>query len=109
MDPKRSIDFTGRGALAFPNLGPMVLWFAGEAPGYDWALVALKVYGTTATGSLTLFPTGEKSRRVVSMFHDKDTRDDGRPPGAKPPRTAVPEIGEISVSPPPEVQPVPAP
>lgn len=104
VDPKKSIDLSARGTLAFPNLGPMVLWYAGEVPGHDWALVALKVYGNTATGSLTLFPTGEKAKRVVSMFHDRDTRDDGRTGAVAPPRPAVPEIGEIHTAPPPEVQ-----
>jgi len=109
VDPGRSIDFAGQGSFAFPNLGPVILAFSGEAPGYDWVVLALKVYGTRATGSLTLFPSGEPARKTVSLFYDRDTRDD-RPPvprksHKKPP---LPSVGEVKTAPAPEV-PVPPP
>lgn len=82
----------------------MVLSYSGEAPGYDWALVALKLYGTSATGSLTLFPAGEKVHKVVSLLWDADTRNDKpwkEKKGTPPPKP--PEVGDIRTEPKPEV------
>jgi len=108
VDPGRDIDFSAQGTFAYPNLGPVILAYSGEAPGHDWVVLALKVYGTRATGSLTLFPTGEPARKVVSLFYDRDTRDDLPPAPRKPrKRPAAPTVGKVQTSPLPEVPPAP--
>jgi hypothetical protein len=38
--------------------------------------VTLKIYGTTATGVMAVFPEGQPTRKVISNFYDRDTRDD---------------------------------
>ena len=75
-DLGRKLTLTGRGTLAFPNLGPVVFSFAGPLPGYDWVSVSLKIYGTTATGVMAVFPEGEPTRKVISNFYDRNTADD---------------------------------
>jgi hypothetical protein len=75
-DPGRKLVLAGTGSLEFPNLGPIILTFAGPLPGYDWVSVTLKIYGTTATGVMAVFPEGQPTRKVVSNFYDRDTRDD---------------------------------
>jgi hypothetical protein len=104
LDSSQSIEFIGRGSIVFPNLGPMVLTYSGEAPGHDWVVLALKVYGTRATGSLTLFPEGEPVRKLVSLLYDKDTRND-RPPGTRRSRKAIPppSVSGLQTAPTPEV------
>lgn len=110
VDPGRSVDFSGRGTFSFPNLGPVILAFSGQAPGYDWVILALKVYGTRATGSLTLFPEGDPARKVVSLFYDRDTRND-RPPAPRGPRKKAPPptMGDVRIAPKPEIPSVPPP
>ncbi|MEW6756719.1 MAG: hypothetical protein AB1347_00720 [Acidobacteriota bacterium] len=111
LDAGKGLDLRGKGELAFPNLGPVVFAVSGEFPGYDWVSATLKIYGTTATGYLAAFPSGEKVRKVTSNFFDRNTRDDlpkprkgGRalpsqasPPPPKPP---PPSVGEIRATPP---------
>ncbi len=107
LDKGRSIDLEARGTLNFPNLGPIVLSYAGKAPGYDWVSLALKIYGTRATGSMTLFPEGEPVRKIVSLFYDKDTRDD-KPSLEKARRKPrPPKVEGLKVEPPTEVPSVP--
>ncbi len=104
QDTGRALDLSGRGTFAFPSLGPLILSYSGEAPGYDWVVLALKIYGTRATASLTVFPAGEPVRKVVSTFYDRDTRDDA-PPGPRRPRPKgpAPTLGPVETAPPPEV------
>lgn len=102
VDRWKKIDFSARGTLSFPNLGPMVLSYSGEASGYDWAILALKLYGTSATGSLTLFPAGERVHKVVSLFWDRDTRNDTSRNGKRR-QTPPPSVGEIRTGPKPEI------
>ncbi len=78
-DPVRKLDVSGRGTLAFPNLGPIIFSYAGPMPGYDWITLTLKIYGTRATGLLAVFPEGQPTRKTVSNFYDRDTRDDVPP------------------------------
>ncbi len=110
VDKGRSLDIKARGTLSFPNLGPMVLSYSGQAPGYDWVSLALKIYGTRATGALALFPEGEPARKIISAFYDRDTRDD-KPPAAKTKtRPKIPRVEGLQVSPPGEIPaPPPAP
>ena len=75
-DKQKKLDVTGTGTLHFPSLGPIIFSFSGPAPGYDWISVSLKIYGTTATGYLAAFPEGEKVKKVVSNFYDRNTEDD---------------------------------
>lgn len=105
VDRWKKLDFSARGTLAFPNLGPMVLSYSGEAAGYDWAVLALKLYGTSATGSLTLLPEGEEVHKIVSLLWDKDTRND-KPWEEKRRPAPAPKVGEIRTEPKPEI-PVP--
>ncbi len=84
-DPARKLDLTGRGTVAFPNLGPIVFSYAGPMPGYDWVSLTLKIYGTRATGLMAVFPEGQPTRKAVSNFYDRDTRDDV-PPAPRPPK-----------------------
>jgi hypothetical protein len=75
-DTAKNLDVMGTGRLAFPNLGPVVFFFAGSAPGYDWVSISVKIYGTRASGYLAAFPEGLPVRKVVSNFYDRNTRDD---------------------------------
>ncbi len=112
-DTAKKLDVSGRGTLAFPNLGPLIFSYAGPAPGYDWVSISLKIYGTTATGYLAAFPEGAPVRKVVSNFYDKDTRNDA--PGYVAPKrkqAPPPEIKDINPRPsevPSAPQPAPAP
>jgi hypothetical protein len=102
VDKGRSLDLEARGTLSFPNLGPVVLSYSGQAPGYDWVSLALKIYGTRATGALVLFPEGEPARKIVSAFYDRDTADD-RPPDEKAKRKPKPpKVEGLRVAPPSE-------
>ena len=95
-DPGRKLTLTGRGTLAFPNLGPVVFSFAGPLPGYDWVSVSLKIYGTTATGVMAVFPEGEPTRKVVSNFYDRNTADDVPKARKAPPRNPSPPRSKAS-------------
>jgi hypothetical protein len=98
-DKGKKLDVSGRGRLEFPNLGPVVLTFAGSLPGYDWVSLSVKIYGITATGYLAAFPEGTPVRKVVSNFYDRDTRND-RPPEIKTkPKPKKPEVLEINPKP----------
>lgn len=95
-DKQKKLDITGRGSLHFPSLGPIIFSYAGPAEGYDWVSLSLKIYGTTATGSMAAFPEGVKVRKIVSNFYDRNTEDDW--PRAKAPKkkpAPPPEIGTI--------------
>jgi hypothetical protein len=95
-DKQKKLDLTGKGELHFPSMGPIVFSFAGPLEGYDWVSVSLKIYGTTATGSMAAYPAGEKVRKVVSNFYDRNTEDDWpqpKPPKKKP--APPPEVGTI--------------
>lgn len=97
-DRDHRLDLTGRGALAFPNLGPVIFTFAGSLPGYDWVSISLKIYHTSATGYLAAFPEGTAVRKVVSNFYDRNTRDDREEPPApkrRPEHPKPPEVGPI--------------
>ncbi len=107
LDRGRSIDIEARGALNFPNLGPIVLSYAGKAPGYDWVSLALKIYGTRATGSMTIFPEGEPVRKIVSLFYDKDTRDDKPSYERTKRKPQPPKVEGLKVEPPVEIPAVP--
>jgi|WetSurMetagenome_2_1015567.scaffolds.fasta_scaffold04119_3 hypothetical protein len=103
-DPIRNLALAGKGTLEFPNMGPIILSYAGPMPGYDWVSVSLKIYGTTATGLLAVFPEGEPTRKYVSNFYDKDMRDDVPKPKARPkappaPQAPLPKIEGISPAP----------
>ena len=95
-DKQKNLDVTGKGELHFPSMGPIVFSFAGPLEGYDWVSVSLKIYGTTATGSMAAYPAGEKVRKLVSNFYDRNTEDDW--PRAKAPKkkpAPPPEVGTI--------------
>ncbi len=100
-DPIRKLTVAGKGTLEFPNMGPIILSFAGPMPGYDWVSLSLKIYGTTATGLMAVFPEGEPTRKFVSNFYDKDTRDDVPKPKPKPkaPPAPMPKIEGINPAP----------
>jgi hypothetical protein len=91
-DPIRNLALAGKGTLEFPNMGPIILSYAGPMPGYDWVSVSLKIYGTTATGLLAVFPEGEPTRKYVSNFYDRDMRDDVPKPKTKPKPKPVPQV-----------------
>mgnify|MGYP001592957268 CR=1 FL=1 len=104
-DPGRRLVLAGTGSLAFPNLGPIIFSFAGPLPGYDWVSVSLKIYGTTATGVMAVFPEGEPTRKIVSNFYDRNTLDDvpkarkahARRPKPQPPK--APKVEGIAPNP----------
>jgi hypothetical protein len=108
-DTAKDLDVMGTGRLAFPNLGPVVFFFAGSAPGYDWVSISVKIYGTRATGYLAAFPEGLPVRKVVSNFYDRNTRNDKPEPDrkrrreAKPPKVEGirPHGSEVPLPPPP--------
>jgi len=87
-DSQKKLDVTGTGTLYFPSLGPIIFSYSGPVEGYDWVSVSLKIYGTSATGSLAAFPEGERVRKVVSNFYDRNTEDDS--PEHKPRRKPSP-------------------
>ena len=95
-DKQKKLDISGTGSLHFPALGPIIFSFSGPAEGYDWVSVSLKIYGTTATGNLAAFPEGEKVRKIVSNFYDRNTEDD-RPQAKARQKKPVPppEVGTI--------------
>lgn len=102
IDKGRSLDLEARGTLSFPNLGPVVLSYSGQAPGYDWVSLALKIYGTRATGVMALFPEGEPTRKIVSLFYDRDTRDDKPPTEKAKQKPRPPKVEGLQVAPPSE-------
>ncbi len=107
-DPVRKLDVRGRGTMAFPNLGPVVFSFAGPLPGYDWVSVSLKIFGTTATGVMAVFPEGVPTRKIVSNFYDRDTRDDlPKKDRAPRPKPTPPKVE--GVNPNPKEVPIPQP
>jgi hypothetical protein len=107
-DPGRNLQLAGRGSLEFPNMGPIILSFAGPLPGYDWVSVSLKIYGTTATGIMAVFPEGEPTRKLVSNFYDRNTSDDVRKPRPSPKPKPAPQLPKVEgISPAPREVPLP--
>ena len=101
-DPGKKLVLAGTGSLAFPNLGPIVFSFAGPLPGYDWVSVSLKIYGTTATGVMAVFPEGEPTRKVISNFYDRNTADDVRTERKAPapkPKPQPPKVEGVNPNP----------
>jgi hypothetical protein len=95
-DKQKKLDIAGKGELHFPSLGPIVFSFAGPLDGYDWVSVSLKIYGTTATGSMAAYPAGDKVRKVVSNFYDRNTEDDWPQARARAKKPAPPpQVGPI--------------
>jgi hypothetical protein len=98
-DRQKKLDVTGTGTLYFPSLGPIIFSFTGPVAGYDWISVSMKIYGTSATGSLAAFPEGEKVRKVVSNFYDRNTEDDTPEPKRRKAPPPPPSVETIKPTP----------
>jgi hypothetical protein len=104
--PHLNLTIKARGILAFPHLGPIILSYSGEVPGYDWVVLVVKIYGTSATGSLTAIPEGDVVRKIVSTLYDRDTFDDSPAPAGNqmlptpPTPPHAPSMGTVTTTPP---------